>query len=777
MDRLMVNHELSSAIAQALAHTLWQAAIIAGGTWLICHSLDRQRAQTRYVIFVMGLLLIPLCVPITSAYLVHRANEQARAEFAAVVNAKLSEIPGVIRVVDESAPPAAAPAARRAQQSHNDGFWTRASPWLMGIYICAVAWMLTKVIRSVRGGQSLASCSMPLTDTSVLAAVARAGRAMSFSYTPAVALCSAVTVPAVVGVLRPIVLIPVAVMSGMAPAQIELVVMHELAHIRRHDQVIELVQRIIESLLFFNPGLWWLSNQVRVERECCCDDLVVQAGGVREHYAESLVRAGEIDIHGRELEQIAALAATGRRGELRSRIARLVRAHPRPLLRLGRRPTTAMGTTLVAALLAPILLAVRVVPASLVPPAGEQLISGLGTSKLGEVSPDGNRILAQWSLLHRAVVYGSTQEVKTLLQNHADPNIRAPRGWSPLHFAACLGRTDVAELLCEAGANVNAVNNDSRTPLYCAMGAVSPFPVNLAAPREPMVRFLLHEGADPNVIDRFGMRPLHFAATQGNFAMAKDLLAAGAEVDARGSQGRTPLFFACMHVSAPVIKLLLDRGARVDIADRDGDLPMDALAIARQYWVRRSETGKYESAQLLVQHGAQLNLVRALSLGFQDYVKTELDRSPELINKLQSYDVELVPPLQVAIIADDLNMVNLLLSRHADPNGRGDQSRTALYVATRLGGNPEILEALIAHGADVNALSREDTAPLIMACRARNLKAVQILLSHGADPNLTQEDCESISRGGHRNGGAVGHDSAGQCDWRRRPDRPARSRA
>jgi beta-lactamase regulating signal transducer with metallopeptidase domain len=94
--------------------------------------------------------------------------------------------------------------------------------------------------------------------------------------------------PSVIGWLRPVILAPVGVLSGLAPQQVEALLAHELAHVRRHDYLVNVLQGIAESLLFYHPAVWWISNQIRTEREHCCDDLAVEASGDVLVYARAL---------------------------------------------------------------------------------------------------------------------------------------------------------------------------------------------------------------------------------------------------------------------------------------------------------------------------------------------------------------------------------------------------------------------------------------------------------------------------------------------------------
>jgi beta-lactamase regulating signal transducer with metallopeptidase domain len=97
-----------------------------------------------------------------------------------------------------------------------------------------------------------------------------------------------VDAPSAVGWVRPVILLPIAAFAGLTPSQVEGILAHELIHIRRHDYLVNLAQTVAETLLFFHPGVWWVSRQIRVEREHCCDDVGVQICGDAVNYAAAL---------------------------------------------------------------------------------------------------------------------------------------------------------------------------------------------------------------------------------------------------------------------------------------------------------------------------------------------------------------------------------------------------------------------------------------------------------------------------------------------------------
>lgn len=103
-----------------------------------------------------------------------------------------------------------------------------------------------------------------------------------------IAICERLAAPIVVGILKPVILIPPGLLTSLSFDQWEMILLHELAHIRRRDNLFNLLQRVTETLLFFHPAVWWASRWMRLEREHCCDDVVLSRGATAQSYAETL---------------------------------------------------------------------------------------------------------------------------------------------------------------------------------------------------------------------------------------------------------------------------------------------------------------------------------------------------------------------------------------------------------------------------------------------------------------------------------------------------------
>jgi tetratricopeptide (TPR) repeat protein len=128
-----------------------------------------------------------------------------------------------------------------------------------------------------------------------------------------------VKTPVVIGYLKPVILLPLGMISGLPQDQVEALIVHELVHIRRYDFIVNILESFIETIFFFHPLVWWISHQINAEREHCCDDAVVNLYGGTIVYTKALYNLEQI----RSIESGFALAATGKKNQLYRRIIRM----------------------------------------------------------------------------------------------------------------------------------------------------------------------------------------------------------------------------------------------------------------------------------------------------------------------------------------------------------------------------------------------------------------------------------------------------------------------
>lgn len=225
------------------------------------------------------------------------------------------------------------------------------APMIALAYLAGVLTMLVRLAVAFCGGQRLTSLGHSVTDQSILDIVATQAERLALKAGPMVASCERVAVPVVVGVLKPVILLPAAMMSGLSSQELAAVLAHELAHVKRFDHVLIVVQRFLEAVLFFHPAVWWLGRRIHDLREHACDDLVIQGGTDRMEYARSLLRVAELRVgDDARAGQLAQLALDGGDpSKLRQRIQRIVQSNDEPGVRLNQsRATFALVASAVA---------------------------------------------------------------------------------------------------------------------------------------------------------------------------------------------------------------------------------------------------------------------------------------------------------------------------------------------------------------------------------------------------------------------------------------------
>lgn len=270
-----------SALGWTLLHSLWQATLLGTLAALGFYLLRRQSAQSRYTLGVLVLGTQILASVATYLYYLPSSIERL-ATSSLIPNSSAGTLMGFSQAV------APLPTLLKMQLWIATHLHELVVCWLIGVGILlmrfAGGWLYLERLRFV---------SQPVknavwhTRFGILMAKLNIGRAVDLRET------ARIVTPMVVGVLRPVVLVPIGLMARLSVQQVEAILAHELAHIRRHDYFVNLVQSFVEVVYFFHPVLWWLSNRIRAEREHCCDDLAMAVCDDRLSLAHALVRVAE----------------------------------------------------------------------------------------------------------------------------------------------------------------------------------------------------------------------------------------------------------------------------------------------------------------------------------------------------------------------------------------------------------------------------------------------------------------------------------------------------
>ena len=292
-----------TAVGWTLLNFIWQGALIAGVVAVTLRTLAVRNPRARYGACCVGLAAMMMAPPVT---------------LLIVLAARSVSGPSPVAVLAMSVAPTAALA------------WiTEVLPQLAVIWIVGVLLLQTRLFVQWSAAQRMRRSGVCCARAPWPAVVAELCEQLGIRRTVAIVESTVAKVPMVIGWLRPVVLVPAGLMTGLTQHQLRAIIAHELAHVRRHDYLVNLIQALLETLLFYHPAVWWLSNRLRVEREYCCDDVAVNVGGDAISYARTLSLLETI----RSETPQPALASTG--GTLMTRIQRLLGVRTGPQARTG----------------------------------------------------------------------------------------------------------------------------------------------------------------------------------------------------------------------------------------------------------------------------------------------------------------------------------------------------------------------------------------------------------------------------------------------------------
>jgi beta-lactamase regulating signal transducer with metallopeptidase domain len=328
----LVNQPVAQRFGWTLLHFVWQGALWAAFYAALRAACRDRSANARYLAGCLTLLLMAATPVATYRMLSARAGGELT--FA---TASAPAPPESIMASAEASPlMQLGPAHQlaRLNQVLDAGVPWLAAGWGLGVMLLTgrlvVGW-LRLYHAHVWQGQSLeARLGERLRALQQRLRVARPVRVMQSAL---------VQVPTLLGWFRPVILLPASALTGLSPMQLELILAHELAHLRRRDHWVNLGQVVLETLLFYHPAVWWVSRCVREEREHCCDEMAVAACGDRLAYARALMTLEEL----RGAPADLALAAGG--GSLLARIRRIL-GSPEPAHRGNLRAATGAALVL-----------------------------------------------------------------------------------------------------------------------------------------------------------------------------------------------------------------------------------------------------------------------------------------------------------------------------------------------------------------------------------------------------------------------------------------------
>ncbi|WP_020570771.1 ankyrin repeat domain-containing protein [Neolewinella persica] len=695
--------ELIHALGWTLVHSLWQGALFAVALGLLLVLLRKFSARARYNVAI-GMLCAFFLTASLSFYQLYVGTSEA---VSVVLPASQPEVQP--EVADSALPIAAkhkpnltsvapAPIVSASFRERFVNYYNHHLPlivtlWLMGVLVLQLRFLgqLAYVQRLKNYGTERfpAKWAVQIQELETRLNISRPVRYLtSFR----------VNSPLTLGWLNPVVLFPPGLLAELKASQVVTILAHELAHVKRNDFMVNLVQTLLCTLFFFHPATWWMSARINEEREHCCDDLAIDVTGEAVGYAKTLLRMKEEEL---KRDGVLTMAFRGKEaGGFNYRIRRLVS---------GYLNGATYGEGLVTALILVAALGTAVAASD-----GDQaqVLEPEPVETEMETSPEEDVIASAVGIENAEMPATTTDALNTRRVSDEEEREDSGAALAYMDWAATDGKKvangalaalpdslefpflmeaiddgnyDLVKYFLSKNVNVNQTDRNGWTPL---MVAASEDHVRI-------VRLLINAGADVNYVNRRGWTALIEAADEGATASARVLLGAGAKTDLPGTS-RSAADMAASEGHPDILRMLVGKGA-----DLSG--------------LGRTTTPLHQAAE-----EGQLNIVKSLIEGGADAGAGDEDGRAAL---------------HYAAAEGKTEVVRYLLEKGADPNKGDNEGRGPLAYAAEEG-KLEVIRLLRANGAAVAAADQDGRTPIHYAAHEGKLSVVEMLLENGGTANV-----------------------------------------
>lgn len=799
MIEQLLSPQLVHALGWTLVHTLWQAALFAlllGGLLIL---LRKYSAQARYVVaisilgaffFTVGATFYRLYTPNLPAISSQETFGSPNPEAAYFGEQTTSTGTGTASVVQKTTTASSNPAPTVSFQERMIRYYNDHLPLIVTLWLMGVLMLQLRFLGQLAFVQRLKNYGTERFPARWAGQIQELETALKISKPVRYLTSHRIGSPMVIGWLRPAVLFPPALLEELRESQIVAIIAHELAHVKRHDFLVNLLQSLFCTVFFYHPGVWWMSARIEEEREHCCDDLAIEATGQPVGYAKTLLELKESELAGASL----AMAYSGNGKGFKQRITRLLSGYLNTST-YGEGFTTAV---IIAGCIALALNLSGQQENSLIngghtadnvevfhqgefttpseeerngfgpppPPPPPKPIAPLNQEEaqmvieklLGkQIGRDSGDTPSLFDLFMQAVYEGEEELVAYFLEKKEFTNLNQTdeHDFTPLMAAASENHEEVVQLLIDAGAEINFVNAHGWTALIEAAdegsyesavvlikaGADANLKGNnnnrsalaMAASEGHMdvFRLLVENGAD--VLAMQGKRhPLHEAAEEGELLALRTILQIGSDINVTDEHGRTPLSYAAEEGHLEVISTLLKAGAAAGARDSGGRTPL----------IYAAAEGNEEVVMLLLQKGVDPNeldrsghsaIVYATDEGHLDIIKMLMEQGDVDLDQLSAQGHDL---LEIAGKEGHTHIISYLLGGKDITDS--DQAVRAFLVAAREGETGTVQE-MLKRGIDPLVTDGKGNTALNLAAREGKTSVVRLLLEKiGPDADLAR---------------------------------------
>ena len=309
----LFREDIVRALFWTLIHSLWQGMALAILTGLVILFTRKSVPALRYNV-LLGLFCLSLAAAGVTFFLQVR-GARAGSDGPAVVPVNVAPaLPVETPVMNNLYAGVEQPWTGRLVNYLNQRADIMVAIWMIILFI-----RLVKLLSDLGAVQRLRYYRTSVADESWRRRVRELAQRIGIKKVVGLLESSLIQVPMMAGIFKPVILVPLGLLSQLPPQQVEAILLHELAHIRRKDYVINLLQSIAETFFFFNPAMLWISSLIREERENCCDDIAVGESGSKKEFIHALVSFQEY-----RQSSSYALAFAGNKNHLLGRVKRII---------------------------------------------------------------------------------------------------------------------------------------------------------------------------------------------------------------------------------------------------------------------------------------------------------------------------------------------------------------------------------------------------------------------------------------------------------------------
>ncbi len=295
----LLSHDLAYAIAWTLVHSIWQITLVAALLSFILRLNKNKSPQAKYIISFASLGVIGLMSLVTFASYYNQDTAHTQAVIAGIsvqlIEQSELSISTLLGLIDSY-------------------LFVIAYTWLLGCLL-----FIIKLIGGYTFIKRLAKTAID-NNESLNKKLLKLQSKFKIKRTIQLKESDRITTPMVVGFFKPIILFPIGLVNQLSGDEVAAILAHELAHIKRHDFLFNLIQSLAEAIYYFHPGIWYISACISKERENCCDDMAIQYTSSKVSYAKILIKLQELKLQNLE----PAVAMAGKSSNFGQRIRRLL---------------------------------------------------------------------------------------------------------------------------------------------------------------------------------------------------------------------------------------------------------------------------------------------------------------------------------------------------------------------------------------------------------------------------------------------------------------------